>query len=288
MFGHWYNSSLRRYIVLMGDLFSHVQIAREREDTGLKYIKVPITYASKEKFMMQLGKINAVQNIPSPQMTPEERAAQKAKIDTILPRMNLHMVDMMYNSTYKTALQNHSQARYERGDPRKTVSQYSPTPVKMIFELGIYTRHQDDMFQIVEQILPYFQPHFNTTITELYTNEIEFTRDIRIVFQSLAMDEMIDGDANTRRRLEWSIMFEVNGWLYPPVKDIAGEIRTVYLDFFANSKELTPEGNFESVDDEVVPRDIDPKDWDGKSIQKYCSDGTPIPVEPNPPGPRGV
>ena len=67
MFGHWYNSSLRRYIVLMGDLFSHIQIARWREDTGLKYIKVPITYASKEKFLSQLGKWTAIQSTENKQ-----------------------------------------------------------------------------------------------------------------------------------------------------------------------------------------------------------------------------
>lgn len=271
----------------MGDLFSHIQIARLREDTGLKYIKVPVTYASKEKFMSRLNSWNAVQNVPNPQMTPEERAQQKAKIETILPRMNLHLVDMLYNSTYKTALHNHAQARYKNGDPTKTISQYAPTPVKMIFELGIYTRNQDDMFQIVEQIMPYFQPHFNTTITELHTNDVSFERDIRIVFQSIAMDEQLEGAGDQRRRLEWSIMFEVNGWLYPPIKDVEGEIRTMYIDFFANSKELTPEGTFESVDLEVIPRDVDPDKWDGTSVTKYASDGTPIPVDPVPPGPRG-
>lgn len=285
MFGHWYNSSLRRYIVLMGDLFSHVQVARQREDTGLKFIKVPITYASKERFMANLGKWTAVQNIPNPNMTAKERSEQKAKVETVLPRMNLQMVDMLYNSQYKTALQNRTQIQFENGDPRKRVSQYSPTPVKMIFELGIYTRTQDDMFQIVEQIMPYFQPHFNTTITELYTNEIKFDRDIRIVFQSIAMDEQLEGDTTSRRRLEWSMMFEVNGWLYPPVKEMEGEIKTIYLDFFANSKELAPEGNFESVDSEVVPRDVEQTEWDGKSIQTYSQD-IPVPVEPTPPAPR--
>ncbi|ARW57591.1 tail sheath stabilizer and completion protein [Kosakonia phage Kc304] len=274
MFGHWYNSSLRRYIVLMGDLFSHVQVARTREDTGIKFIKVPITYASKEKFMSQLGKITAIQS-----------TQDKAKVETILPRMNLHMVDLQYNAQYKTALQNRSAARYQDGDPRKSVSQFSPTPVKMIFELGIYTRHQDDMYQIIEQILPYFQPHFNTTITELYTNDIKFERDIRIVFQSAAMDEQFEGDNITRRRLEWSIMFEVNGWIYPPVADISGEIRTIYIDFFANTKELTPEGIFESVDSEVVPRHIEAAEWDGSYEQTYSKD-TPIPVPPQEPGPR--
>lgn len=274
IFGHWYNSSLRRYIVLLGDLFSHVKVARKREDTGTKFIKVPITYASKEKFMMQLDKFTAVQS-----------TEDKAKIETILPRMNLHLVDMQYNAQFKTSIQNRTTVQNQAKDPRKQVSQFSPTPIKMIFELGIYTRHQDDMFQIVEQILPYFQPHFNTKITELYGNEITFERDVNIVFQSIAIDEQVDGTANNRRRLEWAIMLEVNGWLYPPVAEIEGEIRTIYLDFFANSKDLSSEGNFESVDSEVVPRNVEPLEWDGTSEQTYSTE-IPIPVDPQEPGPR--
>lgn len=272
MFGHFYNSSLRRYIVLMGDLFSHIQIARWREDTGLKYIKVPITYASKEKFLSQLGKWTAIQSTEN-----------KAKIETVLPRINLHLVDMQYNAMYKTSQLNRAKSHKT---PSKITSQYNPTPIKMIFELGIYTRNQDDMYQIIEQIVPYFQPHFNTTITELYPNEIRFDRDVRIVLQSFAPDEAVDGDNITRRRLEWSLMFEVNGWLYPPVAEIDGEIRTIYLDFFANSRELKAEGNFESVDSEVTPRNVQQENWDGSSIQTYSHD-IPIPVSPEEPGPRG-
>lgn len=272
MFGHWYNSSLRRYIVLMGDLFSHVQVARLRNDQGLKYIKVPISYASKEKFMMQLNKWTAVQS-----------TEDKAKIETILPRMNLHLVDMQYNAAFKTSQLNRTKSQTQDG--KTPVSQYNPTPIKMIFELGIYTRHQDDMYQIVEQILPYFQPHFNTTIHELYPNNIQFKRDIKIVLQSIAPDEQVDGDANSRRRLEWSIMFEVNGWLYPPVSELEGEIKTIYLDFFANSKELSHNDNFESVDTEAVPRHIESADWDGSYEQSY-SQNIPIPSGDIPPGVR--
>lgn len=276
MFGYFYNSSLRRYILMLGDLFSNIQVQRVRGDIGKTYIRVPITYASKEHFMMKLNKWTSVNNEDGP-----------AKVETILPRINLHLVDMMYNPTYKTGQLNRS-AMSNPNSKTGTISQYNPTPIKMIFELGIFTRHQDDMFQIVEQIMPYFQPHFNTTMTELFENEITFERDIRITFQSISIDEQIDGDKQSRRRLEWSIMFEVNGWLYPPAFDLSGEIRTIYLDFHANSRELVNEGVFESVDSEVDPRDVEIEDWDGKSIQKYDSDSTPIPKEPEPPGPRGV
>lgn len=276
MFGYFYNSSLRRYILMLGDLFSNIQVQRVREDIGKTYIRVPITYASKEHFMMKLNKWTSVNNEDGP-----------AKVETILPRINLHLVDMMYNPTYKTGQLNRS-AMSNPDSKTGTISQYNPTPIKMIFELGIFTRHQDDMFQIVEQIMPYFQPHFNTTMTELFENEITFERDIRITFQSISIDEQIEGEKQSRRRLEWAIMFEVNGWLYPPAFDLSGEIRTIYLDFHANSRELVNEGVFESVDSEVDPRDVEIQDWDGKSIQKYDSDSTPIPKEPEPPGPRGV
>lgn len=273
MFGHFYHSSFRRYALLMGDLFSNIQVARTREDTGTRFIKVPITYASKEHFMMKLNKWTSVNS-----------QDDVAKVETILPRMNLHLVDVMYNGTYKTNIANRTAIQNGQS---AMISQFNPTPYKMIYELGIFTRYEDDMYQIVEQILPYFQPHFNTTMTEQYGEDIEFSRDIRVVFQSISVDEQIDGDNISRRRLEWSIMFEVQGWMYPPQNDIKGEIRTVYLDFHANSKVLEPEGVFESVDSEVEPRDVEIQDWDGKTEQTYSQD-VPIPVAPVPPGPRSA
>ena len=262
---------MRRYIVMMGDLFSHVQVMRKR-DSKIELQRVPITYASKERFMQKLNAINSINS-----------TGPIAKVETILPRMCLHLVDIAYNAPYKTTIQN----RVVRNKPEsiETISQYNPTPVKMIFELGIYTRHQDDMFQIIEQILPYFQPHFNVKMTELHQNDIKVDRDIRVVLQSTAIDEMVDTDNLTRRRLEWSLIFEVNGWIYPPVADIEGEIRTIYLDFFANTKELAPEGSFESIDHQVDPDDISNEGWDeeGHPVVSSLSAGVPIPKSPEPP-----
>lgn len=273
MFGHFYNSSLRNYIVLMGDLFSNIRVARKRED-GVKYIRVPISYSSKEKFVQALNKRNTI--------TSQEDVA---KVETILPRLNLHMVDMIYNSPYKTSIQNRTKT-LDRDN--NAISQFSPVPYKMIFELGIYTRHQDDIFQIVEQILPYFQPHFNTTITEIHENDIKFERDIRVVYQSLSPDENSDGDPYTRRHIEWSLMFEVNGWIYPPVASINGQIRTIYLNFHNQSVELTGRDDFtefESVDHQVSPEDVEEAEWNQDSVTTY-SRNKPIPVDPDKPEPR--
>lgn len=39
-----------------------------------------------------------------------------------------------------------------------------PVPYNIGFELNILTKLNDDSLQIVEQILPFFQPSFNLTI----------------------------------------------------------------------------------------------------------------------------
>ena len=94
MFDWFYNSAMRRYIVMMGDLFSHVQVMRRRDDK-IELQRVPITYASKERFVEKLRAITSV-NSEMP----------IAKVETILPRMSLHLVDIVYNAPYKTNIQN--------------------------------------------------------------------------------------------------------------------------------------------------------------------------------------
>lgn len=276
MHGNFYNSSFRRYIVLMGDLFSRIEVERRRGDKT-HWQRVPVTYASKEHFVTKLESKFSVNT----------ENGDVPKIDTILPRMNLHMVDVTYNAQKKTGLLNR-QIVQNQHKPGELVSQYNPVPIKMIFELGIYTRHQNDMFQIVEQIIPYFQPHFTTTIKEFNGHDLVIDRDINITWQSLAVDENLEGDKQSVRRLEWSMMFEVDGWIYPPVAEIRGEIRTIYLDFFSGEREFTDKAEFESVDFQVDPSDIGIEDWDklGRPYVESETTNTLIPVDPIPPGVR--
>jgi len=268
MFGFYYNSSIRRYVTLLMALFNHIEVQRMDGDKR-RLIKVPINYANKEKFVAALNKIN----MPTSDY-------DIAKVETILPRMNLTLVDMSYNGQFKTNITNRT---LKTVDEAGQIGQFNPVPYTFLFELGIYTRNADDMFQIVEQILPYFQPHFTCKITELYENKIVIKdRDLNIVIQGITPDENADGDVSTRRHIEWTIMFEMNGWLYPNTKLLTSQIKTIYLDFFANSKELGEStDDYESVDFQVVPKDVKKEDWDGSSVKVYSSN-TPHNKPPRP------
>lgn len=224
--------------------------------------------ASKEKFISTLTR-NSITN-----------QDDRAKIDTILPRINLDMVSMAYNGSFKTNITNRNGSLMGKNISSGTVSQYNPVPYTMVFEMGIYTRYQDDMFQILEQILPYFQPHFTTKMTELYGNDIQFSREVPIILKDVSPDVSLDGDHLSTRHIEWLLTFEVNAWIYPPVANLSGEIRSVYIDFFANNKELSSPGTYyESVD--TIPKDPDAtkETWDGTVEQSFTHD-LPIPSTP--------
>ena len=274
MFGHFYNSSIRNYIVLLGELLGHVQVKRVRED-GDKYIKVPISYASKEHFVQKMtNAFNSADNNDSRSL---------AKVETILPRMSMQLVDVMYDETFKTGILNAKSISLENG---KLQGQFNPVPYKFTFQVGIYTRYEDDMFQIIEQILPYFQPTFNCQMTELHENDVQIKRVVPVTVTSVIVDEDLEGDRFGRRRLEWTLSVEIQGWLYPAASNLKGEIKTIYLDLHANEKTLGESEAFESIDFQVEPDDVSRDDWDGK-YKQGISENTPIPTEPDAPNPRG-
>lgn len=88
MFGHFYHSQLRTYALLMANLFNNISI--KRKDKGL--IKVPVTYGSKEAFNM---KINQLLQKPVGKDT-------ELGVETILPRMNVQLIDVIYDGQAKT------------------------------------------------------------------------------------------------------------------------------------------------------------------------------------------
>lgn len=231
MAGFYYNKSFRKYIAMMMDMFSNLKIERQLTDdqgkiTDYKYIRVPVTYASKEQFIARLYS--------------RDTDDQAARIQTVLPRISLNMVDIVYDANRKTSITNRRSKQVTHNNDQALAQQYNAVPYDMIFEMGIYTRYQDDIFQIVEQILPYFQPNFETKIIELNENDIQINdRKITVVIESIAPSEDSENQSGSLRHVEWTIQFRMKGWLYPPVNIDSGIIRTIYLNFGQENSEIT-------------------------------------------------
>ena len=73
-----------------------------------------------------------------------------------LPRMSFEMNNNHYDPTRKSGI---SQT-FKASDSGKLKKVFMPVPYNLGFELNILTKLQDDSMQILEQILPFFQPGF--------------------------------------------------------------------------------------------------------------------------------
>ena len=113
-----------------------------------------------------------------------------------------------------------------------------PVPYNIGFELSIYAKLSDDILQIIEQILPFFQPSFNLTVDLI--DSIGEKRDVPIVLDSIDMQDDYEGDFSTRRALIYTLRFTAKTYMFGPVADSTdGLIRKVQVDMYADTNTQT-------------------------------------------------
>ena len=99
--------------------------------------------------------------------------------------------------------------------------------------LYVYSKNQDDALQIVEQILPYFNPDYNLSLKAVPSMGI--THDLAIIIDSVSYEDDYEGDLTTRRSIIWTLSFTVKLNFYGPVNR-QGVIRRVEVDTFYDSE----------------------------------------------------
>ena len=67
-----------------------------------------------------------------------------------------------------------------------------PVPYNLDIELYAMAKNSDDALQIVEQILPFFQPDYTLTINDM--TDMGIKRDIPIVLNSVSYEDSYRGD----------------------------------------------------------------------------------------------
>ena len=62
-----------------------------------------------------------------------------------------------------------------------------PVPYNMDFELVVMAKNSDDALQIVEQILPFFQPDYTITLND--NTAMGTTRDVPIILNNVQYED---------------------------------------------------------------------------------------------------
>ena len=113
-----------------------------------------------------------------------------------------------------------------------------PVPSNLGFDLNILVKQQDDGLQILEQILPFFQPGFNISID--LVKSIGEKRDIPMVLQNIAQQDDYEGDFATRRALIYTLTFTAKTFFFNHIaRTPDGLIKKVQLDYYSDTNTRT-------------------------------------------------
>jgi hypothetical protein len=209
---HFYHQLTRKAVILFGRLFDDIVLLRKNNQTGkeMNRFQVPIVYAPKEKMITR--------TLSDPDLLKQ--------IQVILPRMSFEITGITYDATRKQ----NSLLRAARSNTQTRVtSSYMGVPYDINFQLNIYARNIDDGTQIVEQILPFFNPDF--TVTTNMIPDLGAFKDIPIILNNVSNNIEYEGNFDSIRYVYWTLNFTMKMYYYGPIS-YPKIIRTVYANIY--------------------------------------------------------
>ena len=216
---YFYHEIIRKTVIAFGTLFNDVYI-RHHDSAGkdIGEFKVPVSYGPRQKFLARI------------QQQPELNKA----VQLTLPRMSFEMNSITYDPSRKSGITQTFKAK----DGEKIKKVFMPVPYNLGFELNILTKLQDDSLQIIEQILPFFQPGFTLTID--LADQIGEKRDVPMVLEDISFTDDYEGNFETRRALIYTLRFTAKTYMFGPIADSTdGLIRKVQLDYYTDTNTRT-------------------------------------------------
>tara|TARA_R110001592_G_scaffold34330_1_gene117911 strand:- start:1239 stop:2051 length:813 start_codon:yes stop_codon:yes gene_type:complete len=226
MFGeHFYHKKIRNTVIAFGTIFNNVNIKRlDSSGNPLQNIKVPLSYSPKEKFLARLD-------------AQADLNGDDSSVAITLPRMSFEVTGYSYDGGRKLNKNQKVTKVTTNADTTKMNSQYMPVPYDVSFALSVYVANSDDGLQIIEQILPYFQPDY--TVTMIESGTMDTKRDIPIILNNVDFEDSYTGSLTSSRRIIYTLTFTAKIYLFGPISTSA-VIKTVSADLYANSQSNSP------------------------------------------------
>lgn len=250
----FYNQAVRKTVVSFGTLFNNIELKKTVDGQVIETEKVPLAYGPKQKFLYRL----------------QGNPTDGRKVAITLPRIYFEMTGIDYDASRKTpATQKYKTVINDNGNEVRT--QYVPVPYNISFEVGILCKSQDDGLQILEQILPFFQPSFSMSLK--FIPDMNEVRDVAVVLNSVDFDDDWEDDFSTRRSITYTMQFTAKSYIYGPytkadvirksriietIGDTAVNKRHVELSYTPKAKtDINQDGQVTAADDALVTADDD-------------------------------
>ena len=240
MLGNYtYNKVIRKCVIAFGTLFNNIEVRKETGGNTIQKMKVPLAYGPKQKFIARL----------------EGQPELNKKVAITLPRISFELSGLSYDSSRKL-----SPITVDKVKEGKNVRQiYTPVPYNLDFNLSILSKTNDEALEIVEQIVPIFQPSYNVTIKII--DDVNEMRDIAIVLNSLNYSDEYEGNFDQRKLTTIDATFTVKAYIFGPTS-VQKPIKKAKVDYDTGSPKI-PVRRAQYVVEPVALRD---KDSDGTGL----------------------
>ena len=218
----FYHETIRKIIVAFGTTFNNIQLVRKDNSGNItQSMKVPLAYGPKEKFLVRL----------------RADADLSSKVAITLPRIGFEIQNLAYDGTRKLSRVQKFKKVNTGNSTRTLDTQFMPVPYNLDIVLYVLAKQSDDALQIVEQILPFFQPDYTITVNDMADMGIK--RDVPIILNSISYEDNYEGDFDQRRALIYTMNFTCKFYLYGPVTS-SNIIRTVQADQYTDMPDQSP------------------------------------------------
>ena len=219
----FYHETVRSIIVGFGTLFNDIHVVR-KNNSGVvtQSMKVPLAYGPKQKWLQRL----------------DQDAGLDSKVAITLPRLGFEIQDLAYDPARKlNRVQKFKKVKSSASDANKLDTQFMPVPYNVGIQLYVMAKQSDDALQIVEQVLPFFQPDYTLTIKDM--EDMGVARDIPIVLNSINYEDSYRGTYDERRAIIYTLDFTTKFYLYGPVTS-SKVIKTVQVDQYTDMPSAAP------------------------------------------------
>lgn len=246
--GYYYNQQLKTYVRQFMAIFTGLQVEiGRRDEEEPKLISVPIAYAMKDRVVAAILTENT-QNKP-----------------LRLPTMSAYLRNMRIDPVRKVGIGAERRNTYTPvgglvPNDTRVVHQRRPIPVTLDMELALYASNTDQHFQMLEQIIPYFESELQIQTSDAL---FDFKKIASVILTNMNIDTPAPiGTAG--RYVHSTLTFEVQAWI-----DIPAEVRRDFINKIfvrvgaVSSGAMTSQEMIDDLDSQGIPYE---KWFDGSDI----------------------
>jgi hypothetical protein len=225
VYNYFFNNVIFCHVSAFADIFNEMSVINyDKDGKAIGWKPVPVTLAPKEKIVSEL-----IADPSTPDKTPPN----------FLPRISITWNGISRNIERQRGQLEKRRITVDYTDPEspQAIMDMQTIPYDINFELTIWTKYMSDMAQILENILPFFNPEAPVS---LYERGVGSERQVKVTLESVQPNFVVELSDPDRRVLQCNLGFKMECNFYKPQLPIGKPIKNITTRIGADMSRRNP------------------------------------------------